>query len=95
MVNNVITANAGATPKSDAKTANINDASLDASALFFIVDRLEDAVCGGEDERDEALAMARVARQMAKNWTKICGRLGPPCNKNCPCTGPGLLSGEP
>lgn len=44
----------------------IFQASLDASALFFIVDRLEDTADGGEDEQEEALAMRRVACSLAK-----------------------------
>lgn len=44
---------------------DIHDISLDASALFFIIDRLEDSVSRGDDAAEEATAMARVAHQLA------------------------------
>ncbi|WP_165219563.1 hypothetical protein [Affinirhizobium pseudoryzae] len=48
-----------------AQTIDIHEVSLDATALFFIVDRVEEAFSRGDDAVEEALAMARVARQMA------------------------------
>lgn len=46
-------------------TIDIHELSLDASTLFFIVDRLDDAVNGRPDQVEEACAMARLAHQLA------------------------------